>query len=240
MIILRKIINGIVSIIYPNHCIACNELLAVSKKWLCEKCTPEFEINEHRKCKICGRIIYHNGNCRTCNSSKLYFDKGHSVYEYKDAVRSGIMNYKYKGLYSYGKYFGKIMADYIIDCVIDDMKFDYITAVPLHRKRLSGRGYNQSEIMAKIVAKNIGVEYKTLLERLVNTRALNNLGGEERRKELKGAFSLKKGVSVEGKNILIIDDVFTTGTTINECCKVLKKNKATVTDFCTLSCRSED
>lgn len=150
------------------------------------------------------------------------------------------MNFKYKGLYSYGIFFGKAMADYALDYVIADMDFDYVTAVPLHYKRLRGRGYNQSEILAKTVAKAIGVEYRALLERRINTRALNRLGREERCREITGAFALNRGVSVEGKNILIIDDIYTTGTTINECCKVLKHNKAAVTDFFTLSCRSED
>ncbi len=240
MRVLKKIINKVISIIYPNRCISCNEILKFEKKWLCSKCECDFETKEHKRCKICGRIIYHNGKCRTCNSVRRYFDRGNSVFEYKDAVRKGIMNFKYKGLYSYGKFFGKAMADYALDYVIADMDFDYITAVPLHHKRLKNRGYNQSEILAKMVAKAIGTEYKPLLERRINTRALNRLGGEERRKEIKGAFSLKKGVSVEGKNILIIDDIYTTGATINECCKVLKKNKAAVTDFFTLSCRSED
>lgn len=240
MRVVKKIINRIISIIYPNRCISCNEILNFKKKWLCSKCECDFALKEHKRCKICGRIIYHNGNCRTCNREKRYFDRGHSVFEYKDAVRKGIMNFKYKGLYSYGNFLGKAMAEYALDYVIADMDFDYVTAVPLHYKRLRDRGYNQSEILARIVAKAIGTEYKMLLERRINTRALNRLGGEERRKEIKGAFSIKKGVSVEGKNILIIDDIYTTGATINECCKELKKNKASVTDFFTLSCRSED
>lgn len=236
----KKIFNRIISIIYPNRCISCNEILSFKKKWLCSKCQCDFEAKEHKRCKICGRIIYHNGNCRACNSSKRYFDKGHSVFEYKDSVRNGIMNFKYKGLYSYGEFFGKAMADYALDYVIADMDFDYVTAVPLHYNRLKGRGYNQSEILAKAVAKAIGSEYKKLLERHIDTKALNSLGKNDRLREIKGAFVLKKGVSVEGKNILVIDDIYTTGTTINECCKVLKKNKAAVTDFFTLSCRSED
>lgn len=238
MKLLRKIIDYTISVIYPNRCVSCNEILEVGHKWLCEKCAPDFEINEHRRCRICGRIIYHDGKCRACNTNKLYFDRGNSVFEYKDAVRDGIRNYKYKGLYSYGKYFGKIMADYA-KCYMD-IDFDYVTAVPLHIKRLRSRGYNQSEILAKIVAKSIEVEYKDLLIRQINTKPLNSLGKKERLENIKGAFILNPKVSVENKNILVIDDIYTTGSTINECSKVLKKNKAALVEFFTLSCKGED
>lgn len=236
----KKIIDGCISIIYPNRCVGCNEILDFGDKWLCGNCRKDFVSEGHKRCKICGRIIYHNGNCRKCNSSKRYFDKGHSVFEYKGAVRNGVMNYKYKGLHSYGRYFGKIMANYALDYVNTDMDFDYVTAVPLHYKRFSDRGYNQSEIMAKYVAKAIGVEYKKLLKRKINTRPLNSLSGVDRGKEIKSAFTLRKRKNVKDKNILIIDDIYTTGATVNECCKELKKNGAAVTDFFTLSCLGED
>lgn len=238
MRLLMKIIDSILSLIYPRRCISCNEILSIGQEWLCDKCAPGFEKTEHRRCKICGRIVYHNGNCRTCNSNKLYFDNGYSVFEYKGNVRNGIRNFKYKGLYSYGRYFGKIMSDYA-KCNMD-IKFDYVTAVPLHRKRLSDRGYNQSKILAKFVAKSINVEYKDLLIRKVNTIPLNSLGRKERMENIKGAFAINPNVSVENKYILIIDDIYTTGSTINECCKVLKKNHAAMVEFFTLSCTSED
>lgn len=236
---LKQIIDDILTVIYPDHCIGCDKILrAGENKWVCDDCRCHFEIKDYRKCEICGRIIYHRGNCRICNSEKMYFDKGYSVFEYKEAVRNAIREFKYKGMFRYGEFLGKIMADYAVNNI--DAKFDYVTAVPLHPKRYRGRGYNQSEILAKAVARALGVEYKNLLVRCVNTKPQNSLDRKERLKNIKGAFSIKENVSVENKNILIIDDIFTTGSTVNECSKTLKKNKASGVEFFALSCRSED
>ncbi|MDO4301162.1 MAG: ComF family protein [Clostridia bacterium] len=239
MKLLKEIIDDILSIVYPNHCISCGEVLNAGKdKWLCNNCRCDFEITEHKRCKTCGRIIYHDGKCRICNSERIYFDKGYSVLVYKDSVRNGIMNFKYKGLYRYGKYFGNIMVNYAVQNI--NMSFDYVTAVPLHSKRFKDRGYNQSKILAKAVAESMNIKYMDLLIRNKNTKAQNSLNRKERKENIRDAFSLRKGMSVENKNILIIDDIYTTGATINECSRVLKKNKAAVVEFFSLSCRSED
>lgn len=239
MKLIKQIFNDVFTIIYPNRCMGCDEILSIGEgKWLCEKCMPQFEIKEYKRCSICGRIIYHNGKCRVCNSEKIYFDKGYSLFEYKNSVRNAVRQFKYKSMKSYGKYLGNLMSDYAVSII--SMKFDYVTAVPLHRKRLKSRGYNQAEILAKTVAKELNAEYKDIIVRHINTKPQNNLGKAERQKNIKNAFSLNKDVSVKDKTILLIDDIFTTGSTINECSKVLKKNKAARVEFLTLSCRSED
>ena len=237
--LLVTIFDNILSLIYPKRCIGCNEILKVNdKENFCSKCLPQFQIKEVRRCNICGRIIYHSGNCRGCNSNNFYFTKGYSVFEYKDAVRDSVRIFKYRGLFCNGKVIGKIMAEYAINNI--ELDYDYVTAVPLHPKRYRSRGYNQSEILAKIVAKAINVQYCRLLERHINTEPQNSLSKKERTKNIKGAFRLKKNVNIENKKILIIDDIFTTGSTINECSKVLKKNKALFVDFFAFSCLGED
>lgn len=239
MKVLKQIIDDILSIIYPNRCIGCGEILkAGNNRWVCDDCRYHFEIRDYKKCNVCGRIIYHRGNCRICNSEKIYFDKGYSVFEYKEAVRNAIREFKYKGMFRYGEFFGKIMAEYAKNNI--KTKFDYVTAVPLHCKRYRSRGYNQSEILAKAVAEALGAEYKELLIRHINTKPQNSLDRKERIKNIKGAFLIKDEISVANKNILIIDDIFTTGSTVNECSKVLKSNKASKVEFFALSCRSED
>ena len=99
---------------------------------------------------------------------------------------------------------------------------------------------SKDEILAKIVAKAMNIKYCRLLERHINTNPQNSLNKKERLENIKGAFRLKNGVNVENKKILIIDDIFTTGSTINECCKVLKKNNALFVDSFTFSCLGVD
>ena len=236
---IKLIIDNALSVLFPNRCIGCGELIGIDgDHWLCNKCREQFEIKEHRRCKVCGRIIHHRGNCRICNSDKVYFDKGYVVFEYKDAVRKAVMDFKYRNMFRYGEFFGNIMADYAKENINEH--FDFITAVPLHYKRKMSRGYNQSEILAKAIAKNLNINYKKLIVRKTNTKPQNSLNKKERLENIKKAFSMNRNVSVDNKNVLIIDDIFTTGSTINECCKVLKKNKAAKVEFFALSCRSDD
>lgn len=234
-----QIINDILSLIYPDRCVGCGCVLKHGGNvWVCDDCRYHFEIRDYKKCSKCGRILYHMGKCRVCNSEKQYFDKGHTLFEYKEAVRYGIREFKYKGMFRYGKFFGELMAEYANKNL--KTKFDYVTSVPLHNKRYKSRGYNQSEILAKIVAKNINFQYKNIIERCINTTPQSKLNKKQRFENIKGAFNLKSNVCVKDKNILIIDDIFTSGSTINECSKVLKKNGAGTIEFLTLSCRSED
>lgn len=217
----------------------CDDILSVGEnKWVCSECAPYFAIREYNKCQVCGRIIYHSGKCRVCNSEKLFFDKGYSVYEYKLAVRDAIRRFKYRGMYRYGEYLGNVMARYAQININE--KYDYVTAVPLYLGKYKKRGYNQAELLARIVAKSLGCSYKELLVRHTNTIPQSGLDKKQRNLNIKSAFSAIENVDIKDKSILIIDDIFTSGATINECSKVLKKNNALKVDFFALSCRSED
>lgn len=239
MTAIKQITDNILSLFFPNRCVGCGELIKVDgDPWICDKCREQFEIKEHRRCKICGRIIHHRGNCRICNSDKMCFDRGYAVFEYKGGVRKAIMDFKYKNMFRYGEFFGNIMSDFAKENI--DEYFDYITAVPLHSKRKRDRGYNQSEILAKAIGRELGIKYKRLLLRKTNTKPQNSLNKKERLENIKKAFCMCRNVSVENKNILIIDDIFTTGSTINECSRILKENKAAKVEFFAISCRSDD
>lgn len=106
---------------------------------------------------------------------------------------------------------------------IQDLKihFDCVTAVPLHFVKYLYRGYNQSALLAKRIAKLIGIDYKKLLGRKKITKSQTRLSGEERRKNLKGAFFIKHRAFIEKKDILLVDDVFTTGSTLRSASEAL-------------------
>jgi competence protein ComFC len=112
---------------------------------------------------------------------------------------------------------------------------DLIVPVPLHKKRLAFRGFNQAEELAKVVAKISQKEMIDVLFRKISTEQQAKLSKHEREKNVADAFELKKGVELQGKNILLIDDVFTTGSTLNECAKVLKRNGASEVHAFTLA-----
>ena len=118
------------------------------------------------------------------------------------------------------------MVEIMIDKLsIENINFDYILYVPLHKKRERKRGFNQSKIIANQLGKELGVEVLDILERSKNTRRLFELDEKERKQELKNVFKISKDIeNYRNKNVLLIDDIFTTGSTVNEISKLLKLN----------------
>ncbi len=236
--LMKEIASDIVSLVYPHICIGCGSIMPVGGGILCAECRAEFDEHDLGRCPVCGRIIYHRGKCRSCNKTKLYFDKGHSLFEYKDNVRNAVLNCKYKNMKYIGIYFGELMADYAEKNSL--YGFDVVTAVPLHKNRMRQRGYNQSDIPAAMVAARLNTPCAVVLERVIDTKPQNSLSGEERLKNIRHAFAVKDKEAIKGKSILLIDDIYTTGATVNECARVLKKNGALRVEFLAFSCRAED
>ena len=124
---------------------------------------------------------------------------------------------------------------------LENIKFDYITFVPLHKKRMRKRGFNQSEKIAKELGKMIDIPILDCIYRKSNTNRLYNLNRIERKIELKNAFLVKENINyANGKNILLIDDIFTTGSTVNEISKLLKLNNVNKIFVMTLLTKSND
>ena len=120
-------------------------------------------------------------------------------------------------------YLAQFIADKII---LENISFDYIVPVPLNENRQKKRGFNQAEVLAEQVCKILSAKYKQVLTRQKDTPFQARLTREDRLVNLKDAFVVNDKTEVKGKTILLLDDIFTTGSTINECCKVLNKAKA--------------
>ncbi len=228
----------ILDIFYPRRCIACQKLLTVTgDKWLCKDCKPSFVPVKSASefcCQTCGRPIEHYGNCVFCNTEKTYYQKGSCLYSYKDGVRKAFFRFKFRERPDYSKFFGKEMA-YNFDG--NKTIYDIVTAVPMFPKKQRQRGYNQSEKLAQVFAKETGLKYERVLTKQKDTKAQRELKSEQRRKNIKNAFAVN--TDVKGKSILLIDDVVTTGYTINECCRVLKKAGAARVDYYALCTRDK-
>lgn len=154
-------------------------------------------------------------------------------------MRSAIHRFKYGGKGGYAKYFGYEMARF---ADYSDVPFvDFVVPVPIHRKRMLTRGYNQCELLAEVFAKERDEVCINLLERVKNTRPQSGLKKSQREQNIKGAFALSDiGIDIKGKNIMVIDDIFTTGSTMDECAKVLKKHGAAHVYAMCLSIRVQD
>lgn len=198
---------------------------------VCESCVQSTPPIEGHLCSICGRDIslayaQHSDyffKCKECQERFSFFEKHRAYTYYTDGVKKGLMGLKYKKQIYQSVYFGRKLGEMVAsDPVLSD--FDYIIPVPLHFLRRTRRGYNQAEVIAHHMAKTLGVDGpKEWLYRIRVTKKLKKLDRETRKSMLSGAIMVKSGAlsKVKGKKILLVDDIYTTGSTLNTCAQAL-------------------
>ena len=223
---MKKIINKFLDLLAPDDikCIVCDAELPKDNDYgLCDHCYNKLP-KITKPCEKCGREIFDDGKyCFDCKEGGFAFDKVYSCLNYEDYVVPMVYRLKYSGEKYLAKYMAKVIADKII---AEKISFDIFTFVPLNINREKERGFNQAKLIADEVAKYIQKETIALLERVRNTPFQASLIREERLINLKDAFEVIDKKVVKGKTILLLDDIFTTGATMEEMTAVLKKNGA--------------
>ena len=216
---LNCILKTFIKIIYPNRCISCKKI--IEDEGFCIDCWKKLVFINSKRCKCCGKPLdTESFICGVCLDKKYYFDQNISVYN--KTIARAIFEFKFKDKTFLSKKFADLMKNNINNF---SYKIDYIVSVPMHLNRLRKRGYNQSFLLANDLANLTNIDFiKDLLIKTKNTSRQVGLNVKERKTNLKGSFSIKDKYKdiIKNKNILIIDDVFTTGSTINECAKILK------------------
>jgi ComF family protein len=228
-----KHIKSFLELIYPekNICQICDTYdESINDKYICKTCFSKLERIEDPVCRICNRSLRHNPDltiCDECARDARSFEKSKSLFAYSGTVKKIIHDYKYCNKAYYYKLFSYLLIEYMKENRY--INFDYITAVPLHKIKQRKRGFNQSRLLAKQIEKYFNIEYIDALKRNNNTEKQSNLSRYARQKNLENVFDIandKTTALINGADILIIDDIFTTGSTANECSKVLKKHGA--------------
>jgi len=171
-------------------------------------------------CSVCGSELKEYP-CRACLEESFAFDSARAIFKFGGPVKELIHVLKYNGYESPAGYFALPIAE-LIESEPALQDHDYICAVPLHPVRRRERGYNQAELIASCVAYLTGLPFEMPVVRKVNTLSQTLLSKARRVKNLNGAFRIKKTSQVAGKKILLLDDVFTTGSTLNEIAKTLR------------------
>ena len=220
------LIEKILDIIFPRRCVFCGDLIDSAN--VCPECWKNVFWISAPICDICGKPLEYSDTslCHSCISHKFFFDKSRSVFVYNDITKNAILNFKHRE----ATYMSKTFASWLYRSgkeILEDTHI--ITSVPMYRTKLFRRMFNQSAILANDLA-NLCNVYRNnlLLKKIKDTHTQEGLTLEERRKNLIGAFTVNDKCKsiIEGKNITVVDDVLTTGSTINECAKVLKQNGA--------------
>ena len=193
----------LLDLLFPPKCVFCGRVLQNADDGWCDKCTESLPFADN-----CGR---QNGEAFDFCVSPLY---------YRGSVRKSILRFKFKGMSAYAPVYGRLLAD----CIREqpDIKYDIITWVPLSGKRQRSRGYDQAMLLALATALELNDVAAETLEKPHDVQAQSELGGkEERSANISGAYVVSDPELVEGKCVLLIDDVVTTGSTLTECASVL-------------------
>lgn len=223
--------------IYPPRCRFCGEPLpGHEEEYFCSACREKIRIVSHPFCPTCGRPFLDGGGedhlCGYCLMRSPYFERARAWACYPTEAIEGhplrevLQRFKYGRKLSLGKPLGRLMAR---DCApfFHGCAFDVIVPVPLHPKRLRWRGFNQALVLARAVGRGWGVPVDPfILVRSRETPPQTQLAEEERRKNVRGAFALDQRKTVKGKIVLLVDDVYTSGATVNECSRALRRGGA--------------
>ena len=187
------------------------------------------------RCPYCDRAVpAGKPACRDCLSlipqnAILSFAKGGyicaSPFLYKGIFSKTVKSYKFNGHVYYTEKL-VIQLKAAVTEAYGDIKFDCVTCVPMHKNQIKERGYNQSKLLAKGLAKEISLPYEDLLIKHIENEPQHTLVRQQKRQNVKGVYKETDADKIKGKSILIIDDVITTGYTLGECCKTLRKTGA--------------
>lgn len=219
------VIERILDVIYPPRCIICGEIAVRDRdtRFYCEKCLKEIPwVRETKRCHKCTRPLDDNTVCEVCAKHNSLYDEAVSVFDYA-VVKDTIEDYKFNGNKYLSKGFGDVMFRYAEKFYPQILKeTDIICPLPIHKDRLKERGFDQSKLLARIIADKADIAYCDALERTRYTKQQSLLTGYKNRAEnVRDAFKVINDVS--GKTVMLIDDVLTTGSSASECAKVLKK-----------------
>jgi ComF family protein len=193
----------------------------------CPACKEKIKFITGDLCPVCGTTFFDSPAashlCGNCMENKTYFSCARAVVSYETIILHAIHQFKYGSNISIGARLASFMANFSFPDV-DFTDYSLIIPVPLHIKRLRQRGFNQSLILAHALAKKwqIPVNF-SLLKKHKFTLTQTGLNKAERNKNIKGAFEVSDKKKIAGKNVILVDDVYTTGATINECAKTLTK-----------------
>ncbi len=210
-------------IIYPRRCPVCDGALTFRGPLICTPCAERLETVKEPRCRKCGRVLSFDTEeyCRDCMTVSHTFDRCISAFIYNDPMQEAVFRFKYGNRREYVQFFAQAVFGMYKNEIMN-LRADALIPVPLHKKRQEKRGFNQAEILAFALSDMLGIPVRNdLVMRVRNTAPQKMMSREERRKNLKKAFQLSS-CDVKLKRVIVIDDIYTTGSTLDEIAFLLK------------------
>jgi len=228
----RDLGDGLLGLIYPRTCYACEAVMAEQEGRLCEDCITQLHPITKPFCEVCGQPfsgdMMDGFQCSNCADRALQFDFARAAYRSQNIARVLVHRFKYNGHFFLAALLGKMLNEALDDprmAGVDDNSEWVLVPVPLHARRFREREFNQAEELSREVARRRGLKTMNALRRNRYTRNQAILDRAERLSNLRGAFAIspktRERESVIGKKILLVDDVLTTGATASECARTL-------------------
>ena len=231
MVQVKQLFTALLDLILPPTCHICRSFIPdAGTLHICPTCRDQLPLVTSPLCPLCGIPFIGIGNnhrCGRCLSTPPHFDAARAHFLYEGPIRDLIHSFKYNHLTHLRSPLA-LMTLEGVHAFLTAQDIHLIVPVPLHRSRLRQRGFNQAVLLGRVIARDLSLPM--VPDALIRTRQTEpqmQLSAAERRVNVQGAFSVKKTECVAGKGVLLLDDVMTTGSTMNECAKELKKAGAT-------------
>lgn len=239
---MNPLLKSLIVFLYPARCRSCGQKLDPSERYICKECWTNVKVIEKPYCEICGHpwdkelsVPETLSSCSFCPRVR-HFRKVRSFLYFHTAVGQAIKLLKYEGKTILVRKLSELTYQGIVS-TLDARDYDIIVPVPIHKKKKRKRGFNQMELIGYFVSQKLGIPMETeVLIKERDTPAQAQIQYfEERARNVKDSFSVKHPKKVEGKRILLIDDVMTTGATVFECSKTLQEGSPQYVDVFTLT-----
>lgn len=211
-----NIANNIKNLLFPEICLSCNNFLISGEKTICTACRHEIPLTNYSKCKDNPTEKIFFGRIKVENASSFVWYRKNSI------VQQIIHNLKYKGHQEIGTFFGNWFGSELNDSLFYK-NIDIVLPVPMHLKKLKKRKYNQVTEFGKCIANQLNASFNDdILIQEIETATQTKKNRESRWEEKSKAYKISNGANIENKHLLLVDDVITTGSTIEACIKTLK------------------
>jgi ComF family protein len=236
---MNRFVRSCFDFLFPPLCHICRSFISdAGELHICSSCREQLSYLASPQCPRCGIPFSGVGDdhsCGACQTHPPHFDHARAHLLYEGAGRDLIHSFKYTYKTHLRRPLGLLLLEGL-EGFLRSQYADLLIPVPLHRSRLRSRGFNQAQLLCTVVSERLSIPI--LPDGLIRTRPTQpqvELSAAERRNNVKGAFAVRHPAQVAGKSILLLDDVMTTGSTVNECAGELKKSGATLVTVITVA-----
>ena len=214
-------------LIYPPHCAVCGEAVGPLAAGLCRRCRRARQRLGGSRCSVCGQpysgAITADFRCLNCGDRDLSFDFATAAYRSRGVVRDLIHQFKYNRRTHLRPLLARMLVEGFRDPRLHGKMPSALVPVPLHPTRQREREFNQAEVLARLAGSRLGLPVDDCLQRTRYTLTQTHFHRDERFENLEGAFALRAGADVAGRDLVLVDDVLTTGSTADACARVLRE-----------------